>query len=461
MKRRHFLAASGSAALLGTTAASRVVTDLPGTAQELTIQSASYDLGQGTTNGLISLSPDAPPPVLRGTQGQPMAFDVINTTQDYTAMHWHGLRIPNGMDGVPYLTQFPIAPDERFPYRYTTPDAGTYWYHPHCMTMVQMTRGLTGPLIIEEAEPVPFDAEHIVNLKDFRLDGEGAFLPAFTARGAARSGTFGNVITANWQHSPTYEAPTGGIVRLRVINTDTTRVHRMFFKEATGRILAWDGHPVRVPIPMPTEAEPLHIGPGQRFDVALVMPEGEGQTVELWSRLPGTPRVMTTLRSVGANLGRVQEDIVDLPPNPIAVPDLDAAQTHEFVFGWSPEGDAPNNGFCGDSEYIFWSINRTPWAGDAEPGVGPLATLEQGKSYICRLMNESPNAHPIHLHGLVFAPILSNQGPVRANWTDTYLLRKGETVDIAFVADNPGDWAFHCHVIEHQKTGLAGYVRVV
>ena len=98
-------------------------------------------------------------------------------------------------------------------------------------------------------------------------------------------------------------------------------------------------------------------------------------------------------------------------------------------------------------------------AGDAAEGVGPLATFRMGESVVLRLRNESPNNHPLHLHGLVFKPLRSNKRALAPHWTDTVLLEREETVDIAFVADNPGDWAFHCHVIEHQKTGLAGYIR--
>ena len=89
--------------------------------------------------------------------------------------------------------------------------------------------------------------------------------------------------------------------------------------------------------------------------------------------------------------------------------------------------------------------------GDAASGIRPLAQLELGKSYIFRLRDESPHAHPIHLHGLSFLPLRSNKRRLKRNWTDTALLLRGETVDVALVADNPGDWAFHCHVIEHQK----------
>ena len=136
-------------------------------------------------------------------------------------------------------------------------------------------------------------------------------------------------------------------------------------------------------------------------------------------------------------------------------------EVRDIVFGLSPEGVGVNNGLCGTYEYIFWSINRSPWPGDAVEGVGPVATLEHGKSYVLRMRNESPNLHPVHLHGLVFKPIRSNLRKIPANYTDTILLLKDETVEVAVLADNPGNWAFHCHVIEHQKTGLSGYISVV
>ena len=84
-----------------------------------------------------------------------------------------------------------------------------------------------------------------------------------------------------------------------------------------------------------------------------------------------------------------------------------------------------------------------------------------GKSSVLRLRNESPYLHPIHLHGLVFTPLRSNQRKLRPLLTDTMLLLKDEVAEIALVADNPGDWAFHCHVMKHQKTGLTGFIRVV
>ena len=190
------------------------------------------------------------------------------------------------------------------------------------------------------------------------------------------------------------------------------------------------------------------------------MPETEGQDVVVTYRTPMRVQALATLRATGSNMGRTLEELRPLPPNRLADFDQASSEIIELVFGWSPGGLKPNYGFCGSLGYTFWSIDRKPWPGDAAKGTEPVADLKLGRSYILRLHNESPNTHPIHLHGLVFRPLRSNKRTLPSNWTDTVVLNRSETIDIGLVADNPGDWAFHCHVIEHQKTGLAGFVRV-
>ncbi|MEM1360654.1 MAG: multicopper oxidase family protein [Pseudomonadota bacterium] len=412
------------------------------------------------TQDLVSLVDNAPPPVLRLKRNEKAVIHLTNGLEDYTTIHWHGLRIDNRMDGVPYLTQIPVGQNETFAYEYTPPDAGTFWYHPHCMTMQQMAHGLTGMLIVEEDDDPGFDADVPVNMKDFRLQDDGTFLPYFTARGAARGGTLGNVRTVNWDITPSYNVPAGGLVRLRLLNTDLARVYKIYLPEVTGEVIAWNGNPLREPLPMPTQDAPLWVAPGERVDIALRAPDRDGAEIPVQTRIGGQISNIVTLRAAGASLNRDLAELRPLPPADLPEPDLANAQVEEILFGWSPDGDGTKNGFCGDFGYTFWSIDRKPWPGDDVPGTGPVTTLRQGQSYILRLRNESPNLHPIHLHGLVFRPISSNLRTLPSNWTDTMLLLKGEIIDVALVADNPGDWAFHCHVIEHQKSGLAGYIRV-
>ncbi|PVB61146.1 multicopper oxidase family protein [Labrenzia sp. 011] len=413
-------------------------------------------LPDALTRGMMSFAADGPPPVLRFRQGEKTTIDVTNALQEASVVHWHGLRIANRMDGVPYLTQYPIEAGQTFRYAFTPPDAGTFWYHPHCNTLEQMARGLTGVLVVEEAEDPGFDRDLPMNIRDFRLGGDGQFIDFFKPRNAARGGTYGTVSTVNWQSDPVYELEAGSLVRLRLAVTDVTRVGSYEIAGAEARVIALDSHPLPVPLP----ASGVMLAPGQRADVALRVPDDEGEEVRLVLNRPSGPKQLARFRPKGASLHRDLRELKPLRPNPFAEPDLENAELLEFVFGWSPEGDAPQASLCGSLGYTFWSINRVAWPGDLPGPFDPLARLKLGKSYILRLRNETPNDHPIHLHGVSFKLLRSNKRDLPPLVTDTALLQSQETMDVALVADNPGDWAFHCHVIEHQKTGLAGFLRI-
>ncbi len=426
----------------------------------LTAQPSRFALNGAVTEAMFSFAPDAAPPVIRMQQGQRFVTDLVNGLAEPTTIHWHGMRVPIGMDGVPYLSQDQVPLGGQFRYDFTPQDAGTFWYHPHCNTLDQMARGLTGVVVVAEADDPGFDVDLPLNLRDFRLGSDGQFIEFFRARNSARAGTYGTVMTANWQVSPVFDLPAGGLVRLRLVATDTTRVYKLVLPDAQGRIIALDGQPVPGPVSWPSLDAPLLLGPGQRADIALWMPAGEGQEVTLIADIPGGTAVLARFRAIGPALGRDLAELAPLLPNPIAEPDLANAERLDFLFGWSPEGDAPQSSICGTLGYTFWSINRVAFAGDFPDPFAPLAVLKLGRTYILRLQNETQNDHPIHLHGMTFKVLSSNQRPLMQVMSDTTLLRANETIEVAVVADNPGDWMFHCHVIEHQKTGLAGYLRV-
>lgn len=427
---------------------------------QLVAQETRFTIGATPTAGVFTYGTGAPP-VLRLRQGQPARIEVTNRLpDDVTTVHWHGLRNPFAMDGVPFLTQYPIGPGETFAYEFTPADAGTFWYHPHCNTLDQISRGLAGIIVVQEATDQGFDADLPLMLRDFRLGGDDQFIPFFKPRNAARGGSLGTVQTVNWAVAPALAAPAGGLVRLRLAVTDVTRVYDLRLQGAEARLIALDGHP----LPMPGAlTEGLRLAPGQRADLALVMPAGA--EVSLLNRLAdGTDHVLATLHPEGSDLGRSAADLRPLPPNPLPLPDLANAETLDFVFGWSPDGKAPDSGgICGDVPFRFWSINRV--AGNVDTpaeganGLAPLAELRRGASYRLRLLNETQNDHPIHLHGLAMH-LIGPDGRLTGEVRDTVLLRSHDSAEVAVMADNPGTWVFHCHVIEHQKTGLAGLIKV-
>ncbi|TIS60992.1 MAG: multicopper oxidase family protein [Mesorhizobium sp.] len=408
------------------------------------------------TKNVLTYGEAGPPPIVRMRKGQPFAGRLINGIDDPTTIHWHGIRVPNKMDGVPFLVQPYVYRGDHFDYAFTPPDAGTFWYHPHCNTLEQMGHGLTGVIVVENPSDPAFDAEAVLNLRDWRLGDDGQFIEPFRPRDAARAGTYGTVRTANWLDQPQFDAPAGGLVRLRAAITDVTRIYAFRLDGAEAAVIALDGNPV----PQRFAPDALQLGPGQRLELAIRMPDEEGAVVSLRDVRGTKPKILATLRSVGKSLKRDLRDFGPLEANPVAEVDRASAKRIPLALSATAE-NVPGDGICGSLGYSFWAINKVPWPGDTPDPTAPLAELKLGKSYIIDMENLTPHAHPIHLHGMSFKVLSSSTRPVQPLVSDTYLIQPDEKVQLGLVADNPGDWLLHCHIIEHQKTGMTSYLRVV
>ncbi|RUM53158.1 MAG: multicopper oxidase family protein [Marinomonas sp.] len=390
-----------------------------------------------------------PAPVIRAKQHQPVRIRVVNKLAEPTTIHWHGLRIPIAMDGVPFLSQAPIMPGETFDYEFTPPDAGTFWYHPHMNSVEQLGKGLVGAFIVDEAEDPGFDADVVMGLKNWHIRDDGSFTALTTPRNAFRMGTPGRLMTVNGKVAPTYYIPTGGAIRARLVNIDNTLTYNIHGDGSDLTIVTVDGNPIATPRPLQQHL----MGPGMRLDLGFIAPDKADQIVTLYHK----HEVLVRFKTVGESKQR--QALPRLPLNPIPTPDLDNAETIQFAFEW----DASINPVKKDGKvnYRFWTINQKAWDGMSAKHIpDPLATLERGKTYIFELANLTQYHHPIHLHGHTFTVLDSNKQRIKPFHTDTVLLGQNETARIAFVADNPGRWMYHCHVIEHLKTGLMGYIEV-
>ncbi|MCW2291401.1 FtsP/CotA-like multicopper oxidase with cupredoxin domain [Pseudomonas sp. BIGb0408] len=392
----------------------------------------------------------APGVELRCRQGDELRVRFINHLPEATTIHWHGIRLPLEMDGVPYVSQLPVLPGEYFDYRFVTPDAGSYWYHPHESSAKQLGRGLVGPLIIEEREPTGFQHERTLCLKSWHVDEQGAFTEFSVPREAAREGTRGRLSTINGISLPTLELPAGQVVRLRLINVDSTVTYRLNLPKGNARIYALDGNPIQ---PRPLGKE-YWLGPGMRIDLALKVPEVGSEELSLRNG----PLRLATIKSV-ASSEPAAEWPPALPPNPVAEPDLQRAETLRFNFEWAASLASPADEAAG--RYKYWQINGQAWdINDKTCADRPIASLKKDGHYIFVLRNMAQYQHPIHLHGLIFKVLDSNRRKIEPYYTDTFLLGKNETARIAFVADNPGVWMFHCHVIDHMETGLMAAIEI-
>ncbi len=431
----------------------------------LTLEAAPFELIPNTQTPGLGFDGQYPSPVLRAKQGRPITITVVNKLDQPTTIHWHGIRIDIAMDGVPFLSQMPIKPGESFVYRFTPPDAGTFWYHPHVNSVEQLGKGLVGLLIVDEADskdfsPNEFAADIPLMIKNWHLNDDGSFKPLSIPRYAARMGTPGNYETINGVNKPRIDVPANSWIRLRFANVDNTLVYTVRVKDHPAYLASIDANPLPEPKPFTQHA----IGAGMRFDLVLKTP-AVGETVTIQN---GKGRIFfefLTLNSVASGSQGIDETSAQdfpmprLPLNPLPQPDLDNAETLKFVFEW--EGAITPADDLGKAKHKFWTINRRAWEGMSHNNIpAPLAQLTLGKTYIFDLKNNTPHHHPIHIHGVMFKVLKSTKKTIDPFFTDTVLMEKNERVKIAFVADNPGRWMYHCHVIEHMKTGLMGYIEI-
>jgi FtsP/CotA-like multicopper oxidase with cupredoxin domain len=456
--RRHFLA--GTAALTALPLPHPASADSAPVA--LMARERSLSLLPGTTTPIWAYR-DEWPLVLRAPRGQPFRAVLTNAVPEHTAIHWHGIRLPNPMDGVPYMTQPPVEPGESFAYEFSPPDAGTFFFHPHCNTVAQLGRGLAGVLIVEdEAERGLFLADHVVAIKDWRLKDDGSFDVFSTDKGAARAGTFGTVETVNGQPHAKLEALENCWVRLRVLNLDVTRILVLALDGAEGFLIATDGNPLP-PVPLKTWT----LGPAMRADIAFRMPRQSG--VKLQNVWGAKPELLAEISAIESALPAF-DPVPTLAASRVTEPDLKNAErlTFDLTAGhvspeleaWLKENNLGLDALC-LPQRTFWAINGKSWAGQSHQlKPPPLAELKLGRSYVFELFNGTPHPHPIHLHGHSFRVLKSSKGEIVSHLADTVLIAPKERVEIGFTADNPGEWMMHCHIVEHQETGMMGYVRV-
>src|SRR5690606_40811592 len=113
---------------------------------ELIAAPLDVELVPGFNTPVWAYGGQAPGLELRCRQGERLRVRFINHLSEPTTIHWHGIRLPLAMDGVPYVSQLPVLPGEYFDYDFICRDAGSFWYHPHTASAEQLGRGLVGPL---------------------------------------------------------------------------------------------------------------------------------------------------------------------------------------------------------------------------------------------------------------------------------------------------------------------------
>ncbi len=411
---------------------------------------------------------DVPGPALRIRQGERLRVALENALDAPTTVHWHGVRLPNAMDGVPGLTQEPVPPGGRFVYEFTPPDAGTFWYHPHVRAFEQVERGLAGVLVVEEREPVPVDRDVTWVLDDWRLTREAAIREDFGAgHDVSHAGRIGNTVTINGRRAQRFAVRQGERIRLRLVNVSNARAFALSFEGHEPLVIALDGQPVK---PYAPDGGVVVLGAATRVDLLLDCRTAPGTTTRVVDDF--YPRFAYDLVELACT-ERLERSVASdahvaiRSENRLPEPDLERATRHMVTLTGGAMGGMRGAELDGEwtdirtlvRSGLVWAMNgvaRRPT--DYEP---PMIVAPRGSSHLVTLRNESAFPHPMHLHGHHFR-VLARGGAATAHreWRDTVLVMPRESVDVAFKADNPGDWLFHCHVLEHHAGGMSAVIRV-
>lgn len=388
-----------------------------------------------------------PGPVLRARLGDRLRIRVVNRLPQPTSVHWHGVRLDNAMDGVPGVTQPPIAPGESFTYEIVARDAGTFWFHPHIRGSEQVERGLHGMLIVEDPRDPPV-RELAWFVDDWRLDRLGAIDPAFvTPHDLAHDGRWGNVVTVNGRAGLSESVGAGERIRMRLVNVANGRVFAPRVVGAEARVIAFDGRPTSEPLSL----DGLVLAPGNRVDLEVAAPMQSGAEVSVFDVFGQRRRTLARLLVRGeATRSDARPFVTTRSPDWRCASELDA----DLVYALAARRGGPHG--------IEWTLNGEAMRAEHHGADAAHDTLETGRFVKMRFVNESARLHPMHLHGQFFRVLARDGVSVHeGHWRDTVLVGPRETVEIGLVPEDAGQWALHCHVLEHHDSGMMTVVRVL
>lgn len=412
----------------------------------------SFD-GKGNQTSLWLYNKTTPGPLLKARRGEIIEVDFINGLDHPTAIHWHGIRNINEMDGVPDLTQVAVEPGETFTYRFPVNDAGTFWYHAHHKSWEQVARGLYGALIVIDNDEI-FDNErdHLIVADDWLLNEEFQIdAPSLGSLGHwSHGGRLGNALTINGSFSPNIEMASQGQVRLRLLNAANARVLSFSLNNRLPmKVISVDGSPCE-----PFEVEEVTIAPAQRVDFVV---EDCGKLSKLFEVSTGTQFEAAHFNPIKPHATRHSVNLNKEPYYPML--DTTNARVVEIHMQGGAMGNLATALFEGEERSLrdlamndskLWAFNGQVGGYDVS-----LADFNLGDIVALRVWNDTAWQHAMHFHGQHFWVKSGEFGQEeKALLRDTYLMQPGEKKDLVFIAENPGLWLFHCHMLEHHAAGM-------
>jgi len=433
---------------------------------DLTATRLRFAPAPGVSFAGLGLNGSVPGPLLRVMHGQRVRVRYRNQCGEPTAIHWHGMILPNAMDGVSGVTQPPVPDGGSFVYEFTPNPPGTRWYHDHEYNMASI-RGLFGMFVVADPRDEPADAEFALVFHDVAtprtiaaamngtsnapmVDPIGSPEMSDMRAGDRMGDEIGYaahcINGACYPKTKPLAVKVGARVRLRILNANLTETRYVRLAGHRLQVTHADGNPLVRPL----EVDALRIGVGERYDAWFEV------------RKPGA----WLLQALSSDpLGFEQAAVVHTPGLAAASP-LATSQSLEGVeyFTYEKAG-AVAGPFVAPSADVTkhfvleggafgsraWTINGKTWPNTEKISVA------RGDRVIVRFKNKTDMDHPMHLHGHTFEIIeVDGRALTRPLAKDISLVRaNGGTLSWSFAATSPaGRWLLHCHNDVHMMDGM-------
>jgi FtsP/CotA-like multicopper oxidase with cupredoxin domain len=371
----------------------------------------------------FSVNGSSPGPEIRARQGQLIEVHLRNeSVANGVTLHWHGVDVPNAMDGVAGVTQDAVPVGGQFTYRFLVNQAGSFWYHSHQVSNPQVAGGLLGALVITPKSGIAQQVDV-----------------------TAIAHSYGGIRTINGKAEDLrVPAQPGHRVRVRVSNTDNGPMK--VWTSGSYRLVALDGTDVHRPTEV--SGQSVTLTAGARADLEVRVPD-DGTAVRV--QLSKSTAVVVGPR--GADVPAPAQPDADLDllaygsPTALGFDPAHASRRFDYHIGRRP-------GFVKGLPGMWWSIN-----GHLFPNV-PMYVVHDRDVVVMRIENHSGEVHPMHLHGHHVVVLSRNDVAATGSpwWVDSLNVLPSETYEIAFVANNPGIWMDHCHNLKHAAQGMVAHL---
>jgi FtsP/CotA-like multicopper oxidase with cupredoxin domain len=419
---------------------------------DLEARVANLEIKPGIMTPAWTYGGTVPGPLIRAHVGDRLIVHFKNSLPEETTVHWHGIRLPANMDGVPGHTQPPVKTGGTFDYSFVLPDAGLFWYHPHVTSAVQVGNGLYGAILVEDAAGDAAVAsqlgdETVIQLSDIDITASGALGdPAYGGDFGTLFGRMGETLLVNGRIRPTLLARAGLRQRWRIVNSAKSRYFQLALDGNTFTRIGTDGGFIESPV----TTDELVVITGGRADV-VVVPNGQPGTTATVRWVPYDrgygatymiPEIPLFDIKFVADEPYVEKEAVPAHLRTIAPIDLSTAKARFLSLTLDQSTGKVVMGINGQPSWEAAALEAL--ANDTE-----VWTVENTMDW----------NHPFHLHGFFFQPLDPATGaPLPSpEWYDTFDVPHNKTVQFAVKYDDrEGMWMFHCHILDHADAGMMG-----